>query len=248
LLVGTGGNYLGELSWAGSSGGYSRYETEPGYQQSVQTTGRRSTPDVAFDGDPSSGVMVYATAPSTGLGSWQQVGGTSLGAPAWAGIIAIVDQGRAAAGLGSLDGASQTLPALYSLPSSDFHAVAGPFFFGSRFGFGLGGSTATAGRGTPNGASLVNDLAFGVGATSGGTTASTQATSQNIVGISPPILGGSGGQSRVRHNHGPSRGLSRGRPSNHSLALAGSTTAGRAILDALIAYPPGPRRLRRGPA
>ena len=84
----------------------------------MQTSGARSTPDVAFDADPSSGVLVYSTAPGARSGSWQVVGGTSLGSPAWAAIIAIADQGRAVAGLGSLDGATQTLPALYAAAAS----------------------------------------------------------------------------------------------------------------------------------
>ena len=75
-------------------GGYSQYEAEPSYQESVQQTGMRSTPDVAFDGDPNTGVEVYSTDPITGQGSWQVVGGTSVGGTAWAGIIAIVNQGR----------------------------------------------------------------------------------------------------------------------------------------------------------
>jgi hypothetical protein len=49
------------------------------------------------------------------------VGGTSAGAPQWAALIAIADQGRALEGLGTLDGPSQTLPMLHNLPSSDFH-------------------------------------------------------------------------------------------------------------------------------
>ncbi len=38
-------------------------------------------------------------------------------------LIAIADQGRVAAGGTTLDGPSQTLPALYGLPSSDFHDI-----------------------------------------------------------------------------------------------------------------------------
>ena len=120
LYVDPSGNYQFESAWVDSSGGYSRYQAEPGYQRSVQATGRRSTPDVAFDGDPDTGVAVYETSLSTGRGSWVTVGGTSLGTPAWAAIIAIVDQGRALSGEGSLDGPTQTLPTLYALPSSGF--------------------------------------------------------------------------------------------------------------------------------
>jgi hypothetical protein len=161
------GSYQSEAAWFYSGGSYSPYEPEPSYQSSVQTSGQRATPDVAFDADQSTGVAVYDTSPRSGKGTWQVYAGTSLGAPAWAGIIAIVDQGRALAGKGSLDGPTQTLPALYALPSSDFRSVR-PF---SRWGglsswlsylFGSGSDGATAniatGRGSPNGRPLIADL------------------------------------------------------------------------------------------
>jgi subtilase family serine protease len=144
LLVDSAGNYLGETAWSGSSGGFSKLESEPAYQRSVQASGRRNTPDVAFVADPATGVLVFATDPTSGSGAWFQVGGTSLGTPAWAAIIAIADQGRALAGLSSLDGATQTLPTLYNLPATDFHKT---------------GSLTTTGLGTPNGGTLVTDLA-----------------------------------------------------------------------------------------
>jgi subtilase family serine protease len=147
LQVDASGNYAGESVWGGSSGGYSRFEGEPSFQGSLQASARRSTPDVAFDGDPSSGLFIYEIAPSTGAGYWQVVGGTSLGAPAWAGIIAIADQGRALDGAGTLDGASQALPTLYGLPSGDFHKLAG-----------ASGAATSTGLGTPNGASLIAGL------------------------------------------------------------------------------------------
>jgi hypothetical protein len=141
-----------ETAWVDSSGGFSHYEPEPGFQRSVQTSGRRSTPDVAFDADPGTGVQVYATSLYTGQGWWNLVGGTSLGAPAWAAIVAIVDQGRALEGKGSLDGPTQTLPALYALPSGDLNVIAP--LPGSR---STGANTST-GRGTPIGAALVASL------------------------------------------------------------------------------------------
>jgi subtilase family serine protease len=121
------GDYLFETAWTSSGGGTSRFEPEPDYQRAVQTTGRRSTPDVAFDGDPDTGVEVYETPLTGGPGTWQTIGGTSLGAPAWAGILAIADQGRALAGKPSLNGPNQTLPTLYALPTAtDFHSVPAP--------------------------------------------------------------------------------------------------------------------------
>jgi subtilase family serine protease len=186
LLLGSSGAYQSESAWIDSGGGYSKYEPEPSYQAKIQSTGYKATPDVAFDGDPDTGVQVYVTE-STRFGyqgSWMTIGGTSLSSPAWAGIIAITDQGRALAGVGSLDGPTQTLPALYAAPSSDFHTVAAtPSLFGGGFGYGFvgftynpkynggsglgvnttttststGANTAT-GLGSPNGPALVSGL------------------------------------------------------------------------------------------
>lgn len=136
LLVNSSGSYLGEVAWSGSEGGYSTAELEPAYQRTVQRMGHRSTPDVAFDGNPNTGVQVYETPPGSASGLWMTVGGTSLGAPAWAAIIAIVDQGREMQGKGSLDGPTQTMPALYQLPAADFHPVSTPLSF-SPWGGGV---------------------------------------------------------------------------------------------------------------
>ena len=43
---------------------------------------------------------------------------------AWKAGVASVDQGRALPGKGTLDGGSQTLPMLYSLPSTDFNSLS----------------------------------------------------------------------------------------------------------------------------
>jgi subtilase family serine protease len=155
LNLSVSGRYQSETAWVDSSGGLSRFQREPGYQRSVQGTGKRSTPDVAFDGDPDTGVRVYQSSLFSGQSSWQVVGGTSLGAPAWAAIIAIVNQGRALAGKPSLDGATQTLPALYNLPSSDFNVVPP---LSTRSLAVAAGTNPYTGRGTPIGQSLVADL------------------------------------------------------------------------------------------
>ena len=109
-----------ETAWSDSSGGVSRYVSEPSYQKSVQSTGKRTTPDVAYDANPNTGFAVYDSVAYSGQSGWFCVGGTSAGAPQWAGLIAIADQGRALTGLGSL---SSTDAAIYALPSSDFYDV-----------------------------------------------------------------------------------------------------------------------------
>jgi hypothetical protein len=146
LIISSSGTYLSETAWSGSGGGLSPYEAEPGYQHSVQSSGERSTPDVAYNGDPNTGYMVYDSVPYGGITGWWQVGGTSAGAPQWAALIAIANEDRVAAGKTTLDGPTQTLPALYSLPSSDFHDITS----GSNNGYSAAaGYDEVTGRGSP---------------------------------------------------------------------------------------------------
>jgi len=87
---GTGPN--GEVAWSGSGGGISQVESEPSYQDGVQSTGQRTSPDVSFNANPNTGVAVYDSVPfSSGQSGWFQVGGTSAGTPAWAGLVAIAE-------------------------------------------------------------------------------------------------------------------------------------------------------------
>ncbi|MFK0171624.1 hypothetical protein ACIQU5_22760 [Streptomyces sp. NPDC090306] len=88
-----------ETAWSSTGGGLSYFEKRPAYQDGVQSSPFRATPDVSFVADPATGVAVYTTALSaTGTGTWLEVGGTSLSAPSWAGILAATDQLRAANG------------------------------------------------------------------------------------------------------------------------------------------------------
>jgi hypothetical protein len=125
-VVGVGGTALNlnsdntwnsETGWSGSGGGVSVYVSKPSYQNSVtQSSTHRTTPDVAYAASTATAVYVYDS-------GWWAVGGTSVGAPQWAGIVAVADQGRVLASAGTLDGASQTLPALYNLPATAFHDI-----------------------------------------------------------------------------------------------------------------------------
>ena len=83
------------------------------------------------------------------------IGGTSVSSPCWASLIAIANQGRALAGASSLDGPSQTLPALYTVSSNDFHDITS----GSNGGFQAGpGYDEVTGLGSPVANLLVPDL------------------------------------------------------------------------------------------
>ena len=145
LWVDAAGNTLLETAWSGGGGGYSVREREPGYQRAVQRKGRRSTPDVAMVADPNTGVPVLVLDPSTGQGSWGTYGGTSLSAQLFGGLIAVADQGRTLAGLGTLDGATQTLPLLYSVSSADFRDITA----GSNGHRATPGYDLATGLGTP---------------------------------------------------------------------------------------------------
>jgi hypothetical protein len=123
---------VGEIGWSGSSGGITS-EPMPGYQggvvpysmSAVNGVLYRTSPDVAYNAGY--GVAVYDSF-ANGAQPWVfagqgGVGGTSAGAPQWAGLVALADEGRAHLGLGSLDGARQTLPLLYDMPTSAFNDV-----------------------------------------------------------------------------------------------------------------------------
>src|SRR5262249_2290049 len=104
-------NPCSETPWPSSGGGVSPYVPKPQYQIDAGLPYlRRSNPDVALDADPNTGYYVRFR------GSWYGVGGTSASSPAWAGLIALADQGLLYwVGTDSLDSGTQTLPLLYSL-------------------------------------------------------------------------------------------------------------------------------------
>jgi hypothetical protein len=151
LSLGAGGSRAGETAWSDGGGGPSSYEAQPAYQWGVAPSGTatRTTPDVAYDADPNTGFAIYDSYNFSSYAPWAVYGGTSAGAPQWAALVAIADQGRALAGRGSLDGPGQTLPALYQLPAGDFHDVTGGTSTGTpNYSAGPGYDFVT-GRGTP---------------------------------------------------------------------------------------------------
>jgi subtilase family serine protease len=134
------GNYLGESGWPFSGGGVSQYETG------------RSSPDVAFDADPATGVPVCDSWTFGAGDPWVQVGGTSLGAPCWAGLIAVINQGRALYGEAPIGG---TRSNFYALPGTCLHDVTtGNNGFAAGSGYDL-----VTGLGTPIANRLAENLA-----------------------------------------------------------------------------------------
>jgi len=155
LYLNASGSYSSEAAWSGSGGGSSEYETEPGYQAGVAGGGKRTIPDVSSDANPNTGVAVYDSYNGTSAAPWEQVGGTSLSAPTWAGLIAIANQGRVASGSSTLDGRNGSLSAIYAISQTDFHDVT----TGGNGGFKAGaGYDMVTGIGSPKANLLVPDL------------------------------------------------------------------------------------------
>jgi subtilase family serine protease len=156
--VGTNGLYQSESAWSASGGGFSTIYRRPGYQAPFQHNNKqRGVPDVAYDADTAaSGVIVVwsAFAPAGTFQYWR-FGGTSVGSPQWAGIVALADQ-QGGHRLGAIN------KALYHIGKSDaygsaFHDItAGNNSFLGVTGFAAGpGWDATTGLGTPDVAHLI---------------------------------------------------------------------------------------------
>jgi hypothetical protein len=180
LALNADSSYNSEAGWGyysdsagtmiGTGGGISAYETEPSFQQGVQSTGYRTTPDVSTVADPATGAWIADPYNLDPTNPFAAVGGTSLSAPIWAGLVAMVNQGRAGAGEASLNSSSpsETLQALYTLPQSDYNSItSGDNGYTANAGYNL-----VTGLGTPIAGSLVPNLVayHGPGTTYSGPT------------------------------------------------------------------------------
>jgi subtilase family serine protease len=182
-----------EPGWVVSGGGYSIYFDRPDYQNVLppgssfvgssagapgKNSNMRGIPDISYQASARTGVLVYLSEPDfkggeTGCGGanpcstgWYVVGGTSSGAPQWAGLVALADQ-IAGHNLGFIN------PALYRLSNNatkyaaDFYDVTR----GNNGGGGLPGYDASkgwdavTGLGTPDAAKLIPDLILEVRST-----------------------------------------------------------------------------------
>jgi subtilase family serine protease len=172
-VVGVGGttltingtSYGGESAWSSSGGGLSAYESIPAYQDnwtSVVGTAR-GVPDVAWDANPSTGVAIYDSTNYEGQSGWFEVGGTSVGSPSWAAVVALIDQGRGAGNyLSSGTSSHNILTDLYNLAgttgstgyTTNFHDIT----TGSNGNPAMPGYDLVTGIGSPVGNNLVPDM------------------------------------------------------------------------------------------
>lgn len=90
LNISSTGAYMSETAWSGSGGGFSAFETRPSYQNGFNSNAQRGIPDVAMVADPNTGVAMF----DSQVGGFIVVGGTSVAAPMWAGVLALTNQTR----------------------------------------------------------------------------------------------------------------------------------------------------------
>jgi kumamolisin len=83
------GSFIGENTWQVAGGGPSAYESRPTYQNDVAfiVGNKRGVPDVSLDANPNTGVWVLDDFLCGAAPCWYIVGGTSVAAPTWAGIV-----------------------------------------------------------------------------------------------------------------------------------------------------------------
>jgi kumamolisin len=148
---GPGFTYGGETWWDGSAGtppsgqggfGVSKYFSQPSYQTALGNSAMRSVPDVVIRADPAQGVVI-CQADNGGCPNGSLNGGTSLAAPEWAAIAALLNQTQ-----GKKLGALNLL--LYPLAATDaFHSASS-----------MGSDFQHVGLGSPN-VNVLNRLLSG---------------------------------------------------------------------------------------
>lgn len=100
LRLDANNNRSSETAWSSGGGGLSSYYGTPIWQIGWNTWAqKRGVPDVSYDADPNTGVLVYDSV----NGGLFVVGGTSAGAPQWAALIALANQSRATGLSGNAD-------------------------------------------------------------------------------------------------------------------------------------------------
>ena len=169
------GNYTAENAWkgtgtdstpgivSGSGGGLSINEDVPAYQLPFNTFGKRGVPDVSYNANPNNGFAVYNSNVFQGSAGWLEIGGTSAGAPQWAGLIAIVNSIRSTAGKETLTGSNPYLYGAASGPSYDarYHDIVSGTNTNGQCGSlcsATKGYDFVTGLGSPQAGNLINAL------------------------------------------------------------------------------------------
>ena len=183
---GAGGPWLSETGWVGSGGGWNTQSPIPSYQvpvingQNQGSTAYRNIPDVSMEANTDN--FFCANGSCSG-----GIGGTSLAAPRWAGVLALANEEANGVKIGFFN------PSIYSIgQSSDyatfFHDIttgndfnsSSPNLFTATTGYDL-----VTGWGSPNGAQAI----AAIGATRANAPNFTIAASPATINLKPGSSG-----------------------------------------------------------
>jgi subtilase family serine protease len=151
LYLDGSGNYSGEIAWSGSGGGISQYESAPLWQSAWSGLAKRGVPDVSYLADPNTGVLVVYR------NQLYVFGGTSVGAPQWAALVALSQASfNSAATLYSVAGTANTI-------GSNFHDITSGNNGTDPDDYAIAGYDLVTGLGSPVANGLVPALSGGSG-------------------------------------------------------------------------------------
>jgi subtilase family serine protease len=161
-VVGVGGTSLylksdntrsSETAWSGSGGGISQYESAPSWQSGWSGLANRGVPDVSYLADPNTGVLVVYQ------NNLYVFGGTSVGAPQWAALVALSQASLTSgdAALYSVAGTANTINPSYFYDIQSGNNGADPD------DYAIAGYDLVTGLGSPVAAGLVPALSGGSG-------------------------------------------------------------------------------------
>lgn len=177
LYADTNGNYQSEIVWndlatqgldeSATGGGISQHFREPDYQKDTlpktvqkELNGYRGLPDISYNADPYTAVPVYLGFLGAKANGFYLFGGTSEGAPQWAGITALANQ-YAHHPLGFLNPALYQIGKKSSEAKQSYHDITvGNNGTDKMTGYAATpGWDAATGWGTPKVEELVEELA-----------------------------------------------------------------------------------------
>lgn len=235
LTLNSSGGYASEAAWSSSGGGISIYEKpQPAWQngwfQTAWTPVNRGVPDVSYLADPNYGVYVAYK------GQWYEFGGTSVGAPQWAALIALANQGRTAALVGTdqalysiAKGSGTTTYGGLSINAANFHDVTSGNDGSDQDDAAYTGYDLVTGVGSPVAGALVPALnAWGSASSTPDFTITVSPSSQTVApgggAWSTVTVSGSGGYSGTVSLSVSGSGFSSQSFSPQSISGSGSAT------------------------
>ena len=194
----TGGGTRYEAAWASSGGGVSAYEALPTWQSATVVPGSgaarmRPVSDVAFNANPTTGQYVALTEQGATTTSWNAYGGTSIGAPQWAGLVAVANARRVAASQALLGDFHATLYKTIAASATTYAADFADIVDGSDGScttcVTAAGFDTVTGWGTPNASALLATLVASSTTPvvpGGAFSAQTGTAFSQSLGITPP--------------------------------------------------------------